>query len=162
MRAIAAFGDDVAYQRWIVQIHLRALAHRLLLLEHGIDHRLLAFETADACTPATLLHPVPSGIVGIHLVKLPHRAFVRIPGIRATHARRIRWHGADFLRHAGGVLTQRDGVVVGLRHLLPVESGHFRCFSEQRVRFRQDHLAPAFEKPEQPLAIAHRQVCCLL
>ena len=30
------------------------------------------------------------------------------------------------------------------------------------MRFRQDHLAPAFEKPEQPLAIAHGQVCRFL
>ena len=84
------------------------------------------------------------------------------PGsVRFTRAG-IGRHRADLLGDAVGILAQADRVVVGLRHLLPVEPRHLRRLGQQRLRLGQDHLAAAFEKTEQPLAIAQRQVLRLL
>jgi hypothetical protein len=75
-------------------------------LQDAVDHRLLAFETADAGAAAALLHPFLARIVRIHLMQLPHRALVRIAGIGTAHARRIGRHALDLLRHRGFVLAQ--------------------------------------------------------
>src|SRR2546427_69013 len=72
-RALAAVGDDCAHQRRIVEVFLRALLDRFLLGDDGIDHRLLAFEAADACSRAALLHPSLPGLIGIDFV--PGRAY---------------------------------------------------------------------------------------
>src|SRR4051794_19908088 len=72
-RALAAVGNDVAHQRRVVQIALRALADRLLLADDRVDDRLLAFQAADACRRAATHDPV-AGLLGrIHLVQSPHR-----------------------------------------------------------------------------------------
>src|SRR5450759_985589 len=123
-RLFAAVGDDVAHQRRVVQIQLRALAHRALFFNHCVDHRLFAFDATDAGTLATLHDPLLGLLVGIHLVQRPHRALVGIADIGAADTRRVGRHGAYLLAHAGFILAQADGVVVGLGHLLPVQSGH--------------------------------------
>ena len=101
-------------------------------------------------------------LVRIDLVQPPHRAFLRIAGIGAPHARRIGLHRADLLRHRRRLLAQQDRVAVRLRHLLAVEARHARRFGQQRLRLGQDHAARAFEIAEQPLAIAERQVLRVL
>ena len=91
-------------------------------------------------------------------MQLPHRTFVGIARVRALDARGIGGHGAYFFHDAIVVVAQADGVVVGLRHLLAIKAGHFRCFGQQRLRLGQDDLATAFEKAEQPLTVAKREV----
>src|SRR5579872_6769221 len=70
-RALAAVGDDVAHERRIVDVALRALADRLLLANDRVDHRLLAFETADAGGRAALPHPIARLLIRVHLVQAP-------------------------------------------------------------------------------------------
>ena len=53
-RALAAVGDDVAHQCRVVHVFLRALVQRRLLLDDRVDHRLLAFQAADARRRAAL------------------------------------------------------------------------------------------------------------
>src|SRR5450631_2701642 len=80
-RLLTAVGDDRPHQRWIVEVLLRALVERQLLGDDGVDHRLLAFEAADAGGGAAFLHPVARRLVGIHLVQRPDRTIRRVAGI---------------------------------------------------------------------------------
>src|SRR5688572_2190049 len=91
-------------------------------------------------------------------MELPYRTFRGIARIRALYARRISRHGADLLGNGIRVLAQADGVVVRLRHLLPVETGHFRRFGEQRLRLGQHHLAATLDVTEQALTVAEWNV----
>ena len=45
---VTAIGDDRAHQRRVVEVFLRALAHRLLLFQDAVDDWLLAFDAANA------------------------------------------------------------------------------------------------------------------
>src|SRR5690606_32767837 len=78
---LAAIGDDIAHQGRILLVHARTLAHRLLLLQHALDHRLLAFDTANTGAATALLYPGLHLVVRIDLMQLPHRALVRIARI---------------------------------------------------------------------------------
>src|SRR5690349_25099138 len=80
-RALAAVGDDVAHERRIVEIALRALADRLLLANDRVDHRLLAFEAADPGGRAALPYPLARVLGRIHLVQSPYRAFFGVARI---------------------------------------------------------------------------------
>ena len=157
-RPLAAVGNDVAHQARIVEVYLRALAHRLLFLEDGLDYRLFALQTADAGAAASLLHPVLDSIIRINFVEFPHRAFFRIAGIGAPDARRVRRHGANFFRYAVRVLPQGDGVIVGLRHFLSVQARHAGRLRQQGTGFGQDHLSAPFQETEQAFTIPHGQV----
>jgi hypothetical protein len=64
---------------------LRALAHRRLLVHDAVDHRLLAVEAADTGAAAALLYPGLAGLVRVHLMQRPDRAFVRIAGVGAAN-----------------------------------------------------------------------------
>src|SRR3990172_5167432 len=94
---LAAVGHDISNQRGVVQVLLRAPAHRRLFGEHGVDHRLLALQAADACRPAALLGPRPRLVTGVDKVKLPYGALGRIPRVGALYARRVRRHGSNLL-----------------------------------------------------------------
>ena len=74
--------------------------------------------------------------VRVDLVQRPHGAAVRVALVRAAHARGVRLHRADLLRDLGGFLAHQDRVAVGLRHLLPVETRHFRRLGQQRTPAR--------------------------
>ena len=67
-----------------------------------------------------------------------------------------------FLLTSASSSRRRDGVVVGLGHLLPVQPRHFRCGGQHGLRLGQDHLAAAFEVAEQTLAVAQAQVLLLV
>ena len=122
---LTSICHNIPHQRRIIQIALRPLAHRLLLGDDGVDHRLLALQATNprAATPA--LHPFLFIVIRIHQMQLSHRAFFRVAGIGAFHACRVGGHGLDFFRHAVGVFAQRNRVVVRLGHFLPVEARHF-------------------------------------
>src|SRR5439155_1620561 len=76
--ALATVGDDVAHERRIVEILLRAFVDRLLLADDRVDHRLLALETADACGRASLDDPILRLLAGVNLVQRPDRTFFRV------------------------------------------------------------------------------------
>ena len=54
-------------------------------------------------------------------------------------------------------LAQADGVVVGLRHLAPIETRHLGRRGEQGFGLGQDRDAGPFEVAEQPIAVGDRQ-----
>ena len=83
--------------------------------------------------------------LGIDLVQVEHRAFVRIARIGAAHARRIGLHLLELLRDFVRVFAQPDGVAVGLGHLAAVEPGHLRRRGQQHLRLGQDADAAAFQ-----------------
>ena len=75
------------HQRRIVEVGLRALADRRQLAVDRVDHRLLAFEAADARRGAALLHPFLAFRVGIDLVQFQTGHFSGLPGsVRFTRA----------------------------------------------------------------------------
>ena len=78
-RLLAAVGDNAFHERWILEIPFRPLANRRLFCEYRLNDRLLAVETPDAGAAATLLNPHSPGLVRIHFVQLPDRAFLRLP-----------------------------------------------------------------------------------
>src|SRR6266480_2975844 len=155
-RLVGALGDDSAHQLRVVLELLGTPAHAADFLHDPVDHRLLAFQAADAGAAATLVHPPAGALVGIDLVQVPHRTLLRVARIGAPHARRIGLHGTQLLHDLLGLLAQPDGVAVGLRHLAPIEPRDLRRRGEQHLRLRQDRHPGAFEKPQQPLAIGHR------
>src|SRR5512139_1231283 len=63
LRLLAAVGEDVAHQVGVVLVMLRALADRRELAQHGVDHRLLAFEAADAGAGAAGGDPLAHTVV---------------------------------------------------------------------------------------------------
>src|ERR1700683_5498173 len=83
---VGALGDDVAHQFRVVLVLLRAAAHAADLLHDLIDQRLLAVQTADGGTAATLVDPLAGGIIGINLVQVPHRALLRIARVVVPRA----------------------------------------------------------------------------
>ncbi len=89
-------------------------------------------------------------------MQVPHRTLLRVARVGAPHARRVGLHGTQLLHDLIGLLAQPDGVAVGLRHLAPVETRDLGRRGEQHLRLVQDAHSGAFEKPQQPLAIGHR------
>src|SRR5688572_4197889 len=78
--------DDVADQSRVFLQALRALPDRGELGEHGVDHRLFAFETADAGAAASLLYPRLALLVGIHEVEVPYRTLLGLARVAPFHA----------------------------------------------------------------------------
>jgi P-type Cu+ transporter len=144
-RLFATIGDDVLHRIRIFGIGAGALLDRRQFLQHRVDHRLFAFDAANAGASAALHHPVFDIIAAVNLMQLPNRAFVRRALVGTTHARRVGRHGADFLGHRFRFFPHRNGVVVRLGHFLAIQTGHFRGFGQQGLRLGQDHLAAAFQ-----------------
>src|SRR5581483_10745645 len=65
---LGTFGNDTAHELWILLEFLRPLAQVGHFLDHLVDDRLLAIETADACRATALVHPGASCIVRVDLV----------------------------------------------------------------------------------------------
>src|SRR5262245_33132123 len=103
-RLLGALGHDVAHQLGILFEFLRALADAADLLDDLLDERLLALETADAGRAAAVGGPGAGFLARIDLVQVEHRAHVRVAGIRAAHARRIRLHRLELLRELVRIL----------------------------------------------------------
>ena len=99
-------------------------------------------------------------LVGVNLVKVPHRALLRIARIGAAHARRIRRHRAELLRRRRpGSSRSVDRVAVGL----PTSSGRRDPASSaigvsSACGSARIDAPAAFEVAEEALAIAERQV----
>ena len=91
-------------------------------------------------------------------MQVPHRAFFRVARVIAPDPGRVGRHGPHLAFNSAGFFPQRDGVVVGLGHFLPVRTGHFRRFGQQRPGFREDHLAAAFQVSYQALAVADADI----
>src|SRR5439155_2558504 len=62
---------------------------------------------------------------------------VRISGIGAALARRVRYHHFRLLANVVVALAQRDRIPITLRHLPPVEAGDARRLGEHHVGFSQ-------------------------
>jgi hypothetical protein len=132
-RLLATIGNDVFDQRQVIQIHLRPLTHRRLFTQDTVDHRLLAFDTANAGGTTALLHPFLAGIVGINLMQLPDRALGRLARIMCDA------RGPDrsaccvtFLATDSSDSRSGDRVVVRLGHLLTVQPRHLGRLGEQQ------------------------------
>src|SRR5690606_25101737 len=96
---LGALAEDHADGVRVAFVFHGALLNRLQLGADGIDYRLLAVETADACAAAALVDPVMGGLVGVHQMQLVHRTLVRIARIGTSHPCRIGGHAADLLVH---------------------------------------------------------------
>jgi len=90
-------------------------------------------------------------------MQLPDRTLRRIARIGATDPSRVGRHGLDLLRHGIRGFAHGNGVVVGLGHLLPIQSGHLGCRCQLVFRLDQDDLATTFQITEQTLLVANRQ-----
>src|SRR5688572_22374821 len=77
-RLLATLRHDITHQLGILLELLRALADSGDLLDHLVDERLLAFQAADAGRAAAVRGPLSSLLVGIDLVQVEHRAYIRI------------------------------------------------------------------------------------
>jgi predicted DNA-binding helix-hairpin-helix protein len=71
---------------------------KLFLMTASITGCLQSMQPMPALVQP-VARPAAHFVVGIDLVPFPHRALARVPGVGATHARRIGRHGAQFLRH---------------------------------------------------------------
>src|SRR5690606_32064199 len=102
--ALGTFVEDQAHRIRIAFVLHGPLLDRAQFSADGVDHRLLAVQTADAGAAATLIDPVVGGLIGIHQVQLIDRALVRITRIGAPHTGRIGRHATYLLAHlVGGV-----------------------------------------------------------
>ena len=120
--------------------------------------RPLAVDAADSGASTTIRSPGLGVVVGVDLVQFENRALVRIARVFATYTRRVGDHRAHLLLDHFGALPQPDRVVVGLRHLAPVDTGYLRRLGQERLRFGQDDAPAALKIPEQAFAIADGEV----
>ena len=91
-------------------------------------------------------------------MQLPHRAALRITRVGTTDPVGVGRHALDLLRHRRRILTQRNRVVIRLRHFLPIKPRHLRGFGQQITGLDENHLAGPFKVTKQTLAVGHREM----
>src|SRR3954453_12786767 len=93
-RLVRTFGNDTAYELWILFEFLGPLAQVGNFLHHLVNHGLFAFETADAGRATAFARPRAGCIVRVDLVQVPDGTLLRITRVSASDAGGIRLHCA--------------------------------------------------------------------
>src|SRR2546425_11737323 len=114
------------------------------LFRSVISHGSLAFDAADRSRPAALVGPRNRLRRRKQLVPTEDRADVRVTGVLAALARRIRHHHLRLRADRLVAFAQPDGIVITLCHAPAIGAGKARRLGQHDPRLTQ-HL-PVVEK----------------